>query len=156
MKSRNNSFVSVPYFPGLSEAFKKVFKYTTIQVCFKGVNTLKSMLMHPKDQITIDQKKDVVYFWECQADGCSSSYVGETSRSLSERVKEQCKSSTSAIHKHCTDFHHPLPSLSNFNIMTRIPPKSHRRQRKPYTFEGWTLVPTEILVKCQSHTALIN
>ena len=42
-------FISVPYFPGLSESFKKIFRYTTIQVCFKGVNTLKSMLMHPKD-----------------------------------------------------------------------------------------------------------
>ena len=35
-------YVSVPYFPGLSEAFKKIFKYTAGQVCFKGVNTLKS------------------------------------------------------------------------------------------------------------------
>ena len=35
-------FVSVPYFPGLSESFKKIFKYIPIQVCFKGVNTPKS------------------------------------------------------------------------------------------------------------------
>ena len=71
-------FISVPYFPGESESFKKIFMYTTIQVCFKGVNTLKSMLMHPKDKISMDQKKDVVYHWECQADGCKSSYVNET------------------------------------------------------------------------------
>ena len=32
-------FISVPYFPGLSESYKKIFKYTPIQVCFKGVNT---------------------------------------------------------------------------------------------------------------------
>ena len=54
-------FISVPYFPGLSESFKKIFRYTTLQVCFKGVNTLKSMLMHLKDKIPIDQKKGVVY-----------------------------------------------------------------------------------------------
>ena len=53
-------FISAPYFPGLSESFKKIFRYTTIQICFKGVNTLKSMLMHPKDKISIDQKKHVV------------------------------------------------------------------------------------------------
>ena len=35
-------YISVPYFPGLSESYKKIFKYTPIQVCFKGVNTLKS------------------------------------------------------------------------------------------------------------------
>ena len=79
------------------------------------------MLMHPKDKISIDQKKDVVYHWECQADSCRSSYVGETSRVLDERVKEHCKSSTSAILKHCTDHHHPLPSLSNFSIIDKNP-----------------------------------
>ena len=78
-------YISVPYFPGLSESFKKIFKYTPVQVCFKGVNTLKSILMHPKDRISNDQKKDLVYHWECKADGCNSSYIGETSRALGER-----------------------------------------------------------------------
>ena len=31
-------YISVPYFPGLSESYKKIFKYTPIQVSFKGVN----------------------------------------------------------------------------------------------------------------------
>ena len=92
-----------------------------MQVCFKGVNTPKSMLMPPKDRISTDQKKDIVYYWECQADGCKSFYVVETSRALGERVKEHCKSSTSAILKHCTDNHHPLPSVSNFSIIDKDP-----------------------------------
>ena len=65
-------YISVPYFPGLSESFKKIFKYMPVQVCFKGVNTLKSMLMHPKDKISNDQKKNLIYHWECKADGCNS------------------------------------------------------------------------------------
>ena len=123
-------FISVPYFPGLSESFKKIFRYTAIQVCFKGVNTLKSMLMHPKDKISIEQKKDIVYHWECQADGCKSAYIGETSRALGERVKEHCKSSTSAILKHCTDFHHPLPTISNFNIIDKDPSQITREAKE--------------------------
>ena len=75
-------FNSVPYFPGQSEAYKKIFKYTHMQVCFKDINMLKSLLIHPKDKVSIDQKKDLVYHWQCQADGCKSSYVGETSQSL--------------------------------------------------------------------------
>ena len=75
--------------------------------------------MHLKDKIPIDQKKDVLYYWECQADGCKSSYVSETSRALGEQVKEHCKSTTSTILKHCTDHHHLLPSLSNFNIINK-------------------------------------
>ena len=55
------------------------------------------------------------------ADGYRSSYVKETSRALGKRVKEHCKSSTSAILKHCTDHHHPLPSLSNFNVIDKDP-----------------------------------
>ena len=112
-------FVSVPYFPGLSEAFKKIFKYMPIQVCFKGVNTLKSLLMHPKDKVSNEQKKDIVYHWECQADGCNSAYVGKMSRALGEHVKEHSKSSTSVILKHCMDHHHPLPSINNFTIIDK-------------------------------------
>ena len=91
-------FISVPYFPDLSKAYRKIFKYTYIQVCFKGVNMLKSLLIHPRDKLSIEQQKDLVYHWQCQADGCKSSYVGETSRSLRERAKEYAKSTKSAIH----------------------------------------------------------
>ena len=114
-------YISVPYFPGLSESYKKIFKYTLIQVHIKGVNTLKSLLMHPKDKISTDQKKDIVYHWECQADGCNSSYIRETSRALGERVKEHPKSTTLAILKHCKDFHHPLPSINDFSIIDKDP-----------------------------------
>ena len=114
-------YISVPYFPGLRESYKKIFKYMPVQVYFKGVNTLKFMLMHPKDKVSSDQKKDLVYHWECKADGCNSSYIGETSRVLGERVKEHSKSTTSAILKHCKDFHHPLPSIDDFNIIDKEP-----------------------------------
>ena len=109
------------YFPGLSESFKKIFKYTPIQVCFNGVNTLKFLLMHSKDKVSTEQKKDVVYHWECQADGCNSAYVGETSWALGERVKEHSKSNTSAILKHCMEHHHPLPSINNFTTIDKDP-----------------------------------
>ena len=123
-------YISVPYFPGLSESYKKIFKYTPIQVCFKGVNTLKSLLMHPKDKISTDQKKDIVYHWECQADGCNSSYIGETSRALGKRVKKHSKSTTSAILKHCKDFHHPLPSISDFSIIDKDPSQITREAKE--------------------------
>ena len=79
------------------------------------------MLMHTKDKISNDQKKDLVYHWECKADGFNSAYIGETSRALGERVKEHSKSTTSAILKHCKDFHHPLPSITDFNIIDKDP-----------------------------------
>ena len=147
-------FISVPYFPGLSESFKKTFKYTAIQVCFKGVNTLKSLLMHPKDKIPTNQKKDVVYFWECQADRCKSSYVGETSRALSERVKENCKSSTSTILKHCTDHYHPLTSVSNFNIIDKDPSQITWEAKEAIHIQRLDTNLNRNIGKSLSHTAL--
>ena len=91
---------------------------------------MKSILMHPKDKISNDQKKDLVYHWECKADGCNSSYIGETSRALGERVKEHSKSTTSAILKHCKDFHHPLPSIEDFNIIDKEPSQVTREAKE--------------------------
>ena len=33
---KKSVFISAPYFPGLSESFKQLFKYTPVQVYFKG------------------------------------------------------------------------------------------------------------------------
>ena len=110
-----------------------------IQVCFKGVNALKSLLMHPKDKVPNDQKKDIVYHWKCQADGCKSSYIVETSRSLGESAKEHSKLATSAVHKHCTDFHHPLPSISNFTIIDKDPSQITQEAKEPIHI--WRLDP---------------
>ena len=88
------------------------------------------MLMHPKDKISNNQKKGLVYHWECKADGCNSSYIGEMSRALGERVKEHSKSTTSAILKHCKDFHHPLPSILDFNIIDKDPSQITREAKE--------------------------
>ena len=70
--------------------------------------------------VSIETCKEVSH-WECQADGCNSSYIRETSRALGKKVKEHSKSTTSAILKHCKDFHHPLPSISDFSIIDKDP-----------------------------------
>ena len=57
---KKSIFISAPYFPGLSQSFKKLLKYTPVQVCFNGQNTIKSMLMHPKDEVDASLKKDVI------------------------------------------------------------------------------------------------
>ena len=110
--------ISAPYFPGLSESFKQLFKYTPVQVCFKGQNTIKSMLMHPKDKVDPSLKKDVVYQWSCTKPNCKSSYIGETSRSLSEHAQEHGKEeSNSAIYQHCSTKGHSLPNMDQFKVI---------------------------------------
>ena len=111
-------FISAPYFPGLGESFKQLFKYTPVQVCFKGQNTIKSMLMHPKDKVNPSLKKDIVYQWSCTKPNCKSSYIRETSRSLCNHVKEHSKEgSNSAIYQHCSTKGHPLPNVDQFKVI---------------------------------------
>ena len=86
--------------------------------------------MHPKDKISIDEKKDLVYHCKCKADGCNSSYIKEMSRDLGERVKEPSKSTTSAILKHCKDLHHPLPTISDFSIIDKDPSQITREAKE--------------------------
>ena len=115
---KKTCFISAPYFQGLSESFKQLFRYTHIQVCFKGQNTIKSMLMHPKDKVDPSLKKDVVYQWSCTNPGCKSSYIGETARSLCECVKGHSKEgSNSAIYQHCYTKGHPLPNVDQFKVI---------------------------------------
>ena len=111
-------FISAPYFPGLSESFKQLFKYTPVQVCFKGQNTIRTMLMHPKDKVDPSLKKDVVYQWSCTKPNCKSSYIGETSRSFSEHTQEHGKEeSNSAIYQHCSTKGHPVPNMDQFKVI---------------------------------------
>ena len=115
---KKSVFTSAPYFPGLSESFKQLFKYTPVQVCFKGQNTIKLMLMHPKDKVDPSLKKDIVYQWSCTKPNCKSSYIGETSRSLCEWVKEHSKEgSNSAIYQHCSTKGHSPPNVDQFKVI---------------------------------------
>ena len=115
---KKSIFISAPYFHGLSESYKQLFKYTAVQVCFKCQSTIKLMLMHPKDKVDPSLKKDVVYQWSCTKPNCKSSYIGETSRSLCNHVKEHRKEeSNSAIYQHCSTKGHPLPNVDQFKII---------------------------------------
>ena len=73
--------------------------------------------MHPKDKISTQVHKDVIYQLTCAIDNCNSSYIGESSICLESRVKEHSTSSTSTIFQHCTTLNHPTTNLSQFKII---------------------------------------
>ena len=130
---RKEHYFSVPYYPGLSEEFKRLFKDTTVEVCFKGKDTLRSQLMHPKDKISMALKQNVIYHWTCPSQGCKSEYIGETSRTMGERVREHKSDSTnnkSAIYFHCKQLGHPLPKIEDFKIIDTDPGQISREARE--------------------------
>ena len=82
---------------------------------FKGTNTLRTTLVNPKDKDYKTKQTGVIYQYQCPHIQCSSSYIGETGRSLGERVKEHLKA-PSLIHLHSTTTGHPMDP-NQFNIM---------------------------------------
>ena len=59
----------------------------------------------------------MIYQWSCSKPNCKSSYIGETSRSLSGCVKEHGKEGNSAIYQHCSNKGHPLPTLEHLKVI---------------------------------------
>ena len=92
-------------------------------------------LVRPKDTVDPAKQDGVVYRIPCE---CGKIYIGESGRSMHERIKEHdrdiqlARTQTSAVseHAHKTD-HYPLHFLSspnkenNFNLCRKNPIKSH-------------------------------
>ena len=123
----NNNYkttIAVPYIPNTADSFKKLCKRRGIQVHFKVTNTLRTTLGNPKDKDPKTNQTGVIYQYQCPHIHCSSSYIGESGRSLGERVKEHLKA-PSPIHLHSATTGHPLDP-NQFNIMHK---KVHSQSR---------------------------
>ena len=84
-KKKNISIV-IPYMQGLSEKFKRTCNKKGIQVHFNSSNTIKTLLMAPKDKDTKLQKSGVIH--KCPQIYCPKEYNGETGRAFGDRLKE--------------------------------------------------------------------
>ncbi|XP_072043091.1 uncharacterized protein [Amphiura filiformis] len=76
----------LPYKEGLSQRVRLVFNNHVIQTPFKPHQTLRNVLVHPKDKREVTQTSGCVYEIPCL--NCDKSYIGETSRLFGTRLKE--------------------------------------------------------------------
>ena len=111
------SYMVLPYVKGLSESIKNVGKKHGIQIYFRGGNTIKSLLMTPKDKDHITKKSGIIYRFKCKRVDCEDEYIGESSRTFGERYKEQLKAPSQIYDHHTTTGHET--SLENFSIVGR-------------------------------------
>ena len=66
--------------------------YHRVSTYHKPINTIRSLLVHPKDKVPDDKKCGVVYKFTCAT--CKDTYVGETGRSLGIRTKDHLSNKT--------------------------------------------------------------
>ena len=111
--------VVIPYIKGLSEQYRHTLTKYRVRVFFEGTSIIKSLLMHQKDPIPDAQKTDIIYHWKCPANNCMAEYIGETNRSLKERVSDHGNQITSAIRNHHTSTKHPKAELKDFMLIDR-------------------------------------
>ena len=107
----------IPYYKRISESLRNTCKKHGVQVYFKGGNTIKNLLMAPKDQDTIQKKSGVIYRYKCDRVEFNEDYIGESSRTFGERFKEHLKA-PSPIHDHFNTTGHNF-TIDNFNIVGR-------------------------------------
>ena len=86
VEQRPKATLILPYISNLSEAIRRVLTPLDIQVVFRPLMTLRQLLVHPKDRVPMDERKEVVYSIPCTE--CPKVYIGQTGRSLKHRLKE--------------------------------------------------------------------
>ena len=96
----------------------------------KGGNTIKNLLVHPKDRDTILQKSEVIHRFRCGRMDCDEEYIGEFGRTFAERFREHMKAPP-PINNHHNITAHKL-SLDNFSIVGREDQSITRSIKRQY------------------------
>ena len=112
---KTKGHIVITYTQGLCESIKKISGRYGIQTYFKGSNTIRNLLVSPKDKVPMVSQSGAIYWFQCGDLSCDDEYIRETSRTLGERYKEHLKD-PSPIHQHSN--HTGLPiSHNNFQIL---------------------------------------
>ena len=105
-------FCILPYVKGTTEPIKRILSNYSIKVALKPHHTIGNLFPKPKDPVPKDQTRGAIYSIPCQ--GCDKSYIGETKRKISTRLKEHQKavvnkhSHKSALVEHCLHSGHTI------------------------------------------------
>ena len=102
----------LPYVQGVSEPLRRCLEQLSIRTVFKSESTLRSHLVRPKDTVDPAKQDGVVYRIPCEG---GKVFIGETVRSMHERIKEHgrdirlARTQTSAVSEHAhKTVHYPL------------------------------------------------
>lgn len=157
--SDKSIYISLPYFPLLSEKISSILRRYNICTAFRPQRRIFSFFNNHLPPFIPNESVGVVYKIDCSK--CKATYIGETSRSLCTRISEhkrslRCSSNLSKLVLHAIENDHP-PDFANVQILS-----SNAKNYKSRIFlEGWNThlnpnsindaaqVPGEYLLLCR-------
>ena len=74
------------YVAGLSEQLGRIYKSHNIHIYNKLVNTLRSMVVHPKDKTPNEHRCETIYNITCDIE-CSHTYIDNTQPEIQRTYK---------------------------------------------------------------------
>ena len=108
----------LPYIQGVSEPLRRCLEQQSIGTIFKSDTTLRSHLVGLKDTVDPAKQDGGVYRIPCE---CGKVYIGETGRSMQERIKKQdrdirlARTQTAAGSEHAHETgHYPIRNEVEF------------------------------------------
>ena len=79
--------IVVSYSQGLCESHKTTCSKDVVKVNFKGGNTVKNLLMFPKDKDAITKQSNIIYWFKCGKTECDDEYIGSQPEHLKSNIK---------------------------------------------------------------------
>ena len=129
--TRPKTNVGLSYIQGTSEALTRVFKAHGVGTYLRPINTIRSILVPPKDKTPDAQKCGLIYQVECPE--CPLTYIGETGRTLATRMKDHLnfRNPLTAVGEHCMHEHHTITKdsvkvLAREDIWLKRKARSHQ------------------------------
>ena len=126
------------FIKGVSEAIRQILAPLCVRTSFRPAHTPRKALVHVKDSIPPEQRSGVVY--RIPRSECPKTYIGQTGRSLVQRVKEHRRALTtenyltSAAAEHALTTNHAI----DWDHVTVI--DHHPHTSKHCLLELWDIV----------------
>jgi hypothetical protein len=81
--------VTLPYVGGITEPISRRLRKVGVAAHARPYNTIRRLLVAPKDKVETLDKCGVVYHLSCK--DCEAQYIGETERALKKRLLRNMK-----------------------------------------------------------------
>ena len=114
-QKQTNTYLSLPYFPIITNKLENLFKKYSIKVAYNGSGKLRDWMETTKTKQKIEEKSGV---YKLICNNCEKFYIGKTKRQLRDRLKEHRANiknkqpHLSAMAKHCLDEGHTIAEIN--------------------------------------------